>query len=229
MKKATLVILCSATLLEFSPPLNSVHATKTLNIEQKLVDRGYDLSEAGMGEVLTNRDDSVMLYCLMYIEQEQFVNLLSEVESYLDFVKDKGYTNEGAQLMIVRCIFALDKNMDMETLDGYLKRIRRLLYDVKSGDDDFRGAPIHAYNALLATQKYQAVDIYEDLLYLSTTDIMKGGDYPFDTKKLFELYGDRVSENDLDTMLDAWQDWPERQAFILRRAREHVKRLNSAE
>lgn len=229
MKKALLILLCLAALGQISPPLNSVHATKTLNIEQGLVGRGYELSEAGMGEVLTNRDESAMLDCLLYIEQEQFVNLLSEVESYLDFVKEKGYANEGDQLMIVRCVFALDKNMDMETLDGYLKRIRRLLYDVKSGDDDFRGAPIHAYNALLATQKYQAVDIYEDLLYLSATDIMKGGDYPFDTKKLFELYGDRVSENDLDTMLDAWQDWPERQTFILRRAREHGLRLEPIE
>ena len=120
---------------------------------------------------------------------------------------------------------ALDDEMTAETLDGYVKRIRRLLYDVKEGDKDYRGTPTGAYFALLAAQKYKSVDIYDDLLYLAATDILKGGDFPSDTRMLFELYGDRVSEADIDMLLDAYHDRPERPAFILRRAREHGKRL----
>lgn len=225
MKKVFRAFICLALLLEFLFPLGRAHATKSLNAEQKLLDHGYELSETGMREVLMKRDSSSMMYCLKYIEQEQLVNLLPEVESYLDFLESKDYVDEGSKLLVVQCILALDKNMDPEVLDGYLLRIRRLLYDVKTGDKDYRGAPVHAYNALLAAHIYQAIDIYDDLLYLSATDIMKSGEYPFDTKKLFEIYGERVSESDIDLILDAHQDRPERQGYILRRAREHGKRL----
>lgn len=235
MRKLHWVAICSFALLESALSLNRAHAGRlnndtSIDFARKLAERGYEPSEAGMREVLTARDRGATLFCLKYIEQEQFVNLLPDVESYLAFLEDgERYVDEGSRLLVVQCILAIDKTMTPEVLDGYMKRIRRLLHDVGPGDKDYRGVPIHAYNALLAAQKYKAVDIYDDLLYLSVTNRMKA---PSETEHLFDLYGDRVSESDIDMMLSTSQDrpkWHNYEKYVLRRAREHGFRLDSVE
>lgn len=226
-KKFGTSIIFFTFLVILSLPCRS-NATASLEIEGNITKRGYELSESGMRKALQNQEDfRAVHYCLLYIAQEQLISLVPDVQDSLKYWEGRLEIDEGSKLLFIRCLLAIDKDLSEDKLAAYLKRIRRLLYDVKKGDEDFRGVPIHAYNALLAAQEYWDVDIYEDLLYLCATDTMYGGEYPFAARKLFELYGGGMPESDLNTLLEACQDRPGQQEFILRRAREHGMRLES--
>lgn len=198
-----------------------VHAEKRDDVEDRLTERGYELTEAGMREILNNQDVPVIAPCLKFIEREQFVGLLPDVKSYLESLEGSDYASETRRLRAIWCIIAIDKNMPQRTAEGYLERIRHNLYNEDTVRERPRSAPVSAYHALLAAQKYQGEDIYSDLVFLGSTNIMREGDYPFTTMKLFELYGDQVRESDIDTMIEAWRDSPKRQEFILGRVRDH--------
>jgi len=199
----------------------------------RLQRNGYELTEESLRKVFDNCDTNVITDCIGYIEQQQMVGLLPDVKAYFAKLDRKESSTkdcpmpepESTRLRYVQCILALDKNMDQKTLDAYLVRIRRRLFDVKEGDAGYYGSPINAYNALLAAQKYQHVDIREDLEFLSMTDIMKLDNVP--TERLFELYGNDLRDSDIDELLKPWKDNPERQEFILRRAKEHGLKLNT--
>lgn len=191
----------------------------TLDIEKSIRQEGYELSTEGIRKALSARDWEVLPQCLEYIEREQIVELLPDVKAFFKEV-DQQEMYEGIKLVFVTCILSIDKEMKKQEQDAFVDRIRKLLFG-----NQYNTLPIEGYVALLAAQKYQGVDIYGDLLLLSCADIMKGGDFPSDCRKLFELYGDRVTEADLDKMLEASKDSPKRQGFILRRAREHGLRL----
>lgn len=209
---------------------SDIHAlVEHRDIDAKIAKQGYELTEDGMREALSNRDESVIFECLLYIEREKLSTLVSEVREYIEYVERENLYDSGTRLTFVRCLLATDQGITDENLQTQLKQIRKVLFESGVPGDEGYIYPIHAYFALLAAEEYHGTDIYDDLLFLSCTNIIKGSaDYPSHTKKLFDLYGDRVTDSDLDTMLAAWEDQPNRQQFILRRAREHGLRIQDS-
>jgi hypothetical protein len=187
---------------------------------------GYELSEESMRRALNDRDSSVVFQCLLQIEKQQYTGLVPEVQAYLNYVESENVYDKGSRFAFTRCLLSIEESMNEEVLEAHLREIRAVLYKSDKRGDDGYIYPIHAFYALLAAQEFWDVDIYDDLLYLSCTDIIRGSlDYPAHTAELFQLYGDRVSESDIDMILAAWPERPKRREFALRRAREHGKRL----
>jgi hypothetical protein len=94
------------------------------------------------------------------------------------------------------CIFAPNEKTNPKPPAKYLAPIRSVLYEVKEGNPDYHGTPIHAYNAPVAAHTYKGIDIHEDLRTLSTTDILGKNE---DTKRtvvktLRELHSGGTSE-----------------------------------
>lgn len=207
-------------LLQLGLTITQANASKMKrDIEGNIKKHGYDLSESGIRAALTDANREVVYDSMEYIEQKQLTGLLPEVKALFEHA-DRQEMFEGVKLRFLRCVISIDKNMPDNVRTGYLERIRKHLFS-----DEYKSVPIQAYIALIAAQEHLGVDIYDDLVHLSCTDIMGSGDFPFDTRTLFELYGDKVTEADLDKMLEAWSDAPKREEFILRRAREHGMRL----
>jgi hypothetical protein len=219
--RATLVMLA---ILCFQ---NHALARKIQDVGESLRERGYELTEPGMRKALNSADSSVVFDCLKYIEQEQLVGLGPDVKSLLAQTDADATVSESAKLRFVQCVLAVDKKLEATVLESYLKRIRRMLFEVAVGHDDYRGVPISAYNALMAANKYWHTDVFSDLMCLACSDIMKDGAKSFVVKDLFERYGDQITESHLDSLLAAAEDHPGRREYILRRAKEHGLRLGA--
>lgn len=228
MNKILLVTatLAIAFLLFF--PINA-SATKMANYGERLTRYGYELTESGMRNALESDRLRDVYTAFNYIAQEEITNLVPDVKVALSELEKKKHLGQSSHIKAISCLLFIEKNMSIRDFNAYMTRIRHQLYEVKEGDKDFRGAPISAYVALLAAQKGKKVDIYDDLMYLGSSEIMRGkSEHSFVIEKLFKLYGEEVPDADIDTLLESWSDWPERQQDILRNARKYGKRLETA-
>jgi len=225
-KISSMVFVLVITLVTLSSSASEVSSDSDMlySYGPQLVERGYELTEAGLRKVFQNNDEEVMLDCVLYIKQVKMAGLIPEVKSYFAKLEQSISAippSEDEKIMFIGCILALDKNLDQKTLDRYLTQIRRRLFESSSDAPK----PIQAYVALLDAQKGQGANIREDLEFLCMTDILKPVEDQIQC--LFELYGKDLRDSDIDELLKARKDNPELQELILRRAKEHGLKLNT--
>jgi len=189
---------------------------------------GIELSDSGIREGLQLDHIGKVHACLNYIEEQKLYDFLPDVKACLEKWEEKELSTDEHYHLFFPSLFAINTEMTNEELDGYMNRIRRQLFDVKKGDPGYRSFPLFSYTALIAAQEHTDVDIYDDLLLLGCTGAIDGLHKSSSViMTLFSLYRSKIREKDLDTLLEAWKDFPERQAFILRCAREHGIRFEA--
>ena len=122
MRKFQRIVACSIALLvvalyfssALAEPLSRHHVQ--IDWGKRLERRGYELSEAGLRDALSNREDYlVAVAAARYAEGLKIKALLPDVNAYLEFLGEFESAGEGSRLSFVRFGMALDEWLTAET------------------------------------------------------------------------------------------------------------------
>jgi len=184
---------------------------------------GYELTVEGLRQVFI-RGKPVDVYAFArYITQyikkkedrEKYVGLVPDIKNYLESRAERR-SKEGLRMQCVRALFALENNMSRDDVEKYVRRVRENLFVKKK----FK---LGSFSALLAANTYKDIDIEEDLIHLSKTDILDRSPGKLVLKipigELFKRYHKTLTEAQILDIMAQWPGHPDLQNHILESAK----------
>ena len=174
-----------------------------------LIGAGYELTVEGLREVFTRGKPIDRSALFRYVAKEEnrakFAALVPDIKNYLQTLPDRS-SYEGQRMRCIAALFAVEKNMSKEDIEKHVKRIRETLFVKK------KIGVLSACRALVAAHEHRGVDIRDDLIHLSKTDILDHSPEKLCLKipigELFRLYHTTLTEAEI---LDIMTQWPEHQ------------------
>jgi hypothetical protein len=111
-------------------------------------------------------------------------------------------------------LFSLDDTMIQKEVNQDLKVLKTAIFGNRIG------VPLAEYDALVAAARHKQVNLKSDLLKICMSDIL-GDKTDNGIDDLFELYGESITQQEFNDLVQFWAKRPSRQAAIEQRRPFH--------
>lgn len=175
---------------------------------------GYRLDALSLWQVFLCRDMQAITSALDVAIARKYTTLVPAIRDCRTTLDPSVYWKFATWCDCTRALYILDSCYSVSEIENDMDILRESIFHKTT-----KGIPSFEVRTLMAAATYQHVNIKDDLIRLSTTDIMKLRANRIH-RELFERYGNTLTDSEISGLRNAWKGSLERQAHIDRLAAE---------